>query len=119
MKHRDQDLNTASGKRLRICRESAGFSRERLAECMGVTSRFLADVEIGRVGMSLSSVCKASQALGVTTDALLRRDELDPAIVDRITLMLSSLNPELAEKVLENLQGQIELIHIVQKEEKR
>ena len=64
-------LNTEIGKRIRTQREALGFSRELLAEKIEISSRFLADIELGTKGMSFQTLIRLSETLHVSTDYLL------------------------------------------------
>lgn len=59
------------GERIRKNRELLGMTRDQLSEKMGITTKFLSDVEYGYRGLSLKNLCKISQILGVSADYLL------------------------------------------------
>ena len=59
------------GNRLKEIRKERKLTREFLAEKIDVSSRFLADVEIGKVGISLQTLKKICKCLGVSADYLL------------------------------------------------
>ena len=61
----------AMGARIRARREQIGLSRETLAAKLGVTGKFIADVEYGEKGISLTNIYKLKQILGVSADFLL------------------------------------------------
>ena len=61
----------AMGARIRARREQIGLSREKLAAKLGVTGKFIADVEYGEKGISLTNIYKLKQILGVSADFLL------------------------------------------------
>ena len=61
----------AMGARIRARREQIGLSREKLAAKLGVTGKFIADVEYGEIGISLTNIYKLKQILGVSADFLL------------------------------------------------
>lgn len=119
MKHKDRALNIKIGQRIRFYRENAGLSRETLAERIGITVRFLADVERGRVGLSISNLCKVSQILGVTTDALLWGTPEPSPPAEQAATMLSNVSPELAGKIVELIRGQLELVDLAQRAEQK
>ena len=72
---RYKELNIAIGIRIRGRREQLAYSREKLAELVGVSTRFVADVERGTVGMSLSTLKKMCEVLGLSSDFLLWGDD--------------------------------------------
>lgn len=59
------------GKRIRAQRESLGFTREKLAEKMGVSSKFIADLENGAKGIILKKFYTLVQILDVSADYIL------------------------------------------------
>lgn len=65
------DINITLGKRLKNIRMQKHITREMLAEKIDVSSRFLADVEAGKVGLSLSTLKNICNYLGVSSDYLL------------------------------------------------
>ncbi len=64
--------NIATGRRIRIKREALGMTRDRLAEEIEVTSKFIQDIEYGAKGMSTETLVRLSEALGLTTDYILK-----------------------------------------------
>lgn len=65
------DINITLGKRLKDIRMQKHITRETLAEKIDVSSRFLADVGSGKVGLSLSTLKNICIYLGVSSDYLL------------------------------------------------
>ena len=61
----------AMGARIRARREQIGLSREKLAAKLGVTGKFIADVEYGEKEISLTNIYELKQILGVSADFLL------------------------------------------------
>ena len=59
------------GKRIRERRESLGLSREDLAELLGVSPQFIADIEYGNKGLSIKRLYLCSQVLNVSSDYIL------------------------------------------------
>lgn len=50
-----KEINLQIGKRCRHAREAGGYTQERLAEQIGVSTQFLSDAERGITGMSIST----------------------------------------------------------------
>lgn len=97
------DLHTV-GKRIRTQREYLGYSREKLAEYLGVTPKFCSDIELGLKGMSMQTLCNMSQILNLPVDYILFGTEHNTAF-DGIIRLLSQLDPEsvkYAEEILKN-----------------
>ena len=92
------------GQRIRKQREFIGYTREQFAELLDVTPKFCSDIELGVKGMSLSTLCKISELLKLSTDYLLfgRENRLD---APPIFHMLQTCPPEkqvYAETILKN-----------------
>ena len=73
------------GRRVRNRREAKNLSREELAESLGVSPQFVADIEYGNKGVSIKRLYLMCQVLDVTADYLLAgniysRDEDEEAI---------------------------------------
>lgn len=67
-----QTDNRAIGRRVRLRRDSLGITRDRLAEAIDVTPKFIQDIEYGHKGMSIETLTRLSQVLGITTDYILK-----------------------------------------------
>ena len=67
----DPKINRELGEKIRTVRKTRGYTREALAERIDVSSRFLAEIEAGKVGASLITVKRICLALGVSADYLL------------------------------------------------
>ena len=94
----------AIGKRIRTQREYLGYSREKMAEYLGVTPKFCSDIELGLKGMSMQTLCNRSQILNLPVDYMLFGTENNTAFTGIIRL-LSQLEPEsikYAEEILKN-----------------
>lgn len=61
----------AIGKRIREQRLYLGYTREKLAEKIGITPKFCSDIELGQKGMSLQTLCNFSVVLQLSTDYIL------------------------------------------------
>ncbi len=67
-----KELNKAAmGMRVRQRRELLGLSREELAARLGVTPKFIGDIEYGEKGISMKNLYRLKQILGVSADFLL------------------------------------------------
>ena len=88
-----QDINTQIGQRIRIKREERKYSRERLAECIDVSPQFLAQIELGRRGMSTVTLSKLCKALCVSADYIVLGKEGDNNL-SVLEGMLTQLAPE-------------------------
>lgn len=61
----------AIGARIRKQREFLGYTRESFAEKLDVTPKFCSDIELGLKGMSVSTLCRISSILILSTDYIL------------------------------------------------
>ena len=64
--------NKAVGRRLRLRRDALGITRDKLAEAIDVTPKFVQDIECGNKGMSTETLARLSEVLGLTTDYILK-----------------------------------------------
>ena len=59
------------GARIRSQREAFGYTRETFAEMLDVTPKFCADIELGKKGMSVPTLCRIASVLKLSTDYIL------------------------------------------------
>ena len=64
--------NKDVGRRIRLKRDGLGMTRDKLAEAIDVTPKFIQDIEYGNKGMSTETLVRLSEALGLTTDCILK-----------------------------------------------
>lgn len=81
------------GARIRQQRAALGYTRETLSEKLGVTPKFCADLELGLKGMFLSTLCRLSDVLHLSTDYILF-GRSEPEDTAAITDMLRHCAPE-------------------------
>lgn len=62
---------TEFGRRLRELRLKQGLSQERLGELAGLDRTYVSSAEAGRRNVSLKTICKLAEALGVDPGSLL------------------------------------------------
>lgn len=87
-----KDINKTLGERINLLRKNNNMTREKLAEKVDVSPRFLADVEGGKVGVSLMTLKNLCIALSTTADYLLglTGDE-NESMANNITNKISAL----------------------------
>lgn len=90
---REIDLK-AMGRRIRAQRESIHMTRNELAVKLGVSSKFIADIEYGDKGVSIQTLYKMTQALNLSADYILMGD----------TAAVDGRDPEM-ERLKENILG--------------
>lgn len=77
-------INIQIGANIRKYRELCGYSRETLAEKLGISPRFVANIEVGAVGVSPTTIKRACEVLGISADRLLWDDETDLGLDERV-----------------------------------
>lgn len=70
--------NIEIGGRIRSARETHGMTRDEFAEAVGISSQLASDLERGRMGASVETICRICQVLGITTDQLLLGRQPEP-----------------------------------------
>lgn len=88
-----KNLDIQIGARIRLKRELQKLSREKLSECIEVSPQFLAQIELGRRGMSSMTLYKICTALSTSADFIvLGREECND--ITPLYQMLSALDPK-------------------------
>lgn len=93
-------MNTSNekiGTRIREFRNFQKLSREALAEKAGISTQFLADIEGGKKGMTISTLIKLCNALHVSSDSIIfgNKNVTSP----NIDAMLSTLSQEQQQEI--------------------
>lgn len=108
-----KQINILVGDNIRFYREKIGMSRETLAELVGISPRFLADAELGFVGVSLTNIKKICEVLGISADRLLW--EQTEGTID-LSERLSHIPPEYHHLIETLIQTQLELLALATRE---
>ena len=109
------ESNINMGNRIQAARERAGMTREKFAEYIEVTPRFVYDFETGRVGISLPTLKKICEVLSISSDSLLW-DKTTQAGIDE---KLKFVDEEYIQFIDKAVQAQLDLIqHMKQKDTK-
>lgn len=107
--------NIEIGGRIRSAREALGMTRDAFAEAVGISSQFASDLERGRMGASVETVCRICQVLGVTADQLLLGGQPEPGITARqMESLLRDVAPCYYPHLLAILQEEIKLISLAE-----
>lgn len=97
------------GMNIRIRREDLGIKRKEMAESVGISTGHYVQIECGNRGVSLKTLYKISQILGVSMDLLAnesqkyRDDRAHLIATENIVALLSFFNPEMliyAERIM-------------------
>lgn len=70
----------AIGSRLLAIRKRAGLTQAEVAEAAGLSDRAYADIERGQVNMRMETVLRICQALHITPDEILTREQESGAL---------------------------------------
>lgn len=102
--------NAEIGFRIRSMREYQKLSREKLAEKANISTQFLADIECGNKGMTVSTLKKICKALCVTSDSIVFGTENESEKNFAFLEMLETLPTEKQAEIEDLLQRIIRLI---------
>ncbi len=103
------------GGRIRKQREFLGLTREQFAEKLEITPKFCSDIELGVKGMSVPTLCRIADTLGLSTDYILfgkstKKDQSKG--LDAIAPMLESLTPGQLPYIEDVLKSVIQAMHV-------
>lgn len=95
------------GKRIRNKREQQNLSREKMSEMANISSQFLADIETGKKGMTVSTLKKICDSLCVSADEIVygtknESYKIDEEIAESLKL-LSSEKQELLMSIIRKI----------------
>ncbi len=94
----------ALGKRVRTRRKMMGLTQEALAEKLGISCSFVGHIERGSRKMSMETLIKISDIMGVSCDFLLQDSLHNAALISPPTL--SEKNQFLLREIANLLQEQ-------------
>lgn len=114
-----KNINLEIGERVRLTRVARGFSREELAEYLGISTLFLGYIECGQRGMSLATMQNMCKILNVSADYLLmgtkNSEDIYQDIYNAIVELDSKYYP-LAIDSINNLKRMITIAEMKSKE---
>lgn len=87
-------INIEVGQRIWKVRESRKMSREKLAELINITPVFLACVEYGQKGVSLTTLQKLCKTLQISADYLLLGKEPAVETKTEAQLLVDEIDPQ-------------------------
>lgn len=87
------ELATIIGNNLCILRADAGLTQEDLAESVGISTSFYANIERANKGVSVAVLYKLAECLGVTVDQLLYKPTKSTHIRN-IEMLLNGQSPD-------------------------
>ena len=98
--------------------ERAHLTRVAFAEQVGITPRFVADIECGRVGASLTTLKRACEVLGASADEILWGEaSAAKSAGEHLAAMLAGVDPELLPILEESIRTQVRLVAAAKKQE--
>lgn len=92
MKYALLDTNYAVGERIRIFRESQGYTREKFAEILDVSPSTLSNVELGRTQVPNIVLINLYNVFGISSDDILHGTKKSDTMQKRINRIISNLN---------------------------
>ncbi len=98
-----KNINLEIGERVRITRNSRGFSREVLAEMLGISTLFLGYIECGQRGMSIETLQKMCTVLNVSADYLILGRETSEDSLEDIINAVKELDARYYSLVLDSI----------------
>ena len=101
MKH--VELMQIVGNNLRAYRNARGMTQEELAERVGISTSFCANIERGKKGVSMFILQDLADALGITVNHLIYEDNSGLRLTNIETLLRDKPEPflEWIEKVIQ------------------
>lgn len=66
-----KEINVRIGRNIKIARENANLTQEKLAEMIPLATKNLSDIERGVVGISVSSLIRICEVLSISSDDIL------------------------------------------------
>lgn len=81
------------GKRIKYLRESNKYTRDIFADKIGISSKFLYEIETGKKGFSASTLKKIAQVLSVSSDYILSGQEGEHKVSGEFEDILESMEP--------------------------
>lgn len=98
------------GTRIMDLRKDKGYSREKLAELAGISSKFLYEIEIRKTGFSARTLGGISQALDISSDYILF-GKCNRESEDRIARVTGKFELKTLDMVEDLLNVAYELLH--------
>ena len=111
------ELNLMMGNRIRRKREQLGYTRETFSEMVGISFRFLTDIELGRRGMSFKTLIKICNLLHTSTDYIILGKETKKEFPE-IIHTLENLDEKYLPMIEDMLNVFIKTINISENEDK-
>ncbi|MBQ9926549.1 MAG: helix-turn-helix transcriptional regulator [Lachnospiraceae bacterium] len=82
------------GERIKLLRESNNYTRDGFAEKVGISPKFLYEIEMGRKGFSADTLVKISKAVSVSCDYIMLGTKVNSKVMDDVVCELEGFRPE-------------------------
>ncbi len=102
------DQKELIGRRIKSLRRMRGYSQEKLAEIMGVSSKYLSSIERGEENPTLDLFLKLSQGLDVRIHEIFKSDpeENEPRILrKRLKALVGEVKDENLIRIMQILEA--------------
>lgn len=100
--------NVIMGQRFREAREAKGWTREQLAEKMGLSVQFIADLELGNSGIHLDRFAELCQLLNSNAHTILFGNVEQIPTLFHLETMLANRNAKDIQRVVAMLEAVVE-----------
>ncbi len=96
------------GERIRIAREDKKLTQEKFAECIGISTTSLSNIEQGKTSTNVKNLLTIAKVLDISIDVLLseEKNKIDKMYIHEINLMLNDME----EWKLEHIRKYIQLM---------
>ena len=105
--------NTKIGERIRELREIQNFTREGFSEKVGISAKFLYEIEAGKKGFSADTLCRIASALSVSCDYIMYGEEKEHRSKEKIICVLEMLEPRQVSKMQDILKILYSMLEVV------
>ena len=108
MKKEKKPQNIRMGQRFRDAREAKGWTREQLAEKMGLSVQFITDLELGNSGIRLDRFAELCQLLNVNAHTALFGNVEQLPTLSNLETMLANRDGEDVQRIVAMLEALVE-----------
>ena len=101
------------GARIKICREQAQITQEKLAELISVTPQYLSDLERGITGTSIPTIIRICNVLNASADYILLNKTKDNKYASVLIERLQNTPPKKLKIIESGINNMYEAINFV------
>lgn len=92
------------GERIKYLREVNNYTRDALAERIGISAKFLYEIEKGRKGFSADTLVKIARSVSVSCDYIMLGDNEQNKVISDIEKIMEEFSIEQLEQLREILE---------------